>query len=159
MSNEFISNFITECIEKNIFDKDSICEEAIRQSKEIDIELAKLDKLRRRQIQLRSVLKSFDHESVRRIRGSRIVTERPQDKLNDSMDLFIDMKIKICDFLEKTGPVTSRSIMDAVGDLQRDEVTYGAIKSLSENGIIDRDNNGRVIKGVNWDKRPSRVES
>src|SRR5690606_18007947 len=159
MSNDFVADFITECIKKNILDSDSICNEAIRQSQEIDAELARLDKLRYRQIQLRNVLKSFNHESVRKIRSSRIVTERPQDKLNESIDLFIDMKIKICNYIEENGPATSRVIMDAVGNFQRDEVTYGAIKSLSEHGIIDRDELGNVIKGVNWDKRPIKVET
>lgn len=152
MSDDFVSDFISECVSKDIFSASQICEEAIRQMKDHEEELIKADQLRLRIYNLRKVLKQFSHETVRKIRSNRLA--EPANITAEADDNIKKFAIKVCEYIEDNGPSLPPQIRDAIGTYEDHSRIYGAMKWLGENGVIVRDSAGaKFLKGKNWDTR------
>jgi len=160
MSEDFVSDFIEECVNKNIFDAKQICEEAIKQIKVNEDELIKADQIRIKIYNLRKVLKQFNHETVRKIRSNRLRDVSKAYINTSELDLIKNYAINICNYIEKNGPSSPHQIRDAIGSYEDHVKIYGAMKWLGEKNIITRDSSGlKFLKGNNWDIRPNNIHS
>lgn len=155
-SEDFVENFITECITKGIKAKKAICEAAKAEMDEINVKLREFNNLRIRYKNLKSVLREFNHESLKRTKNDENTVFYETVDINDSP--YYDSLIEICEFINNSNSiVTSREIMDAVGSRENSQIIYSCIKILAENGIISRNEDRHIIKGPNWDNRPIKL--
>lgn len=152
MSDNFVSDFIEECVNNNIYGAKDICEEAIKQIKSYEEELLKADQLRIKIYNLRKVLKQFNHDSVRKIRSNRIA--ETSSSHSNELDNLSKFASAICKYIEENGPSSPYQIRDAIGSYEDHVKIYSAMKWLGENNIIVRDNSGsKFLQGNSWDSR------
>lgn len=151
---DFVDNYISECIDNGIKDKDSICSYALKEMDEIDIKIREINALRIRYKNLKDVLRSFNHDSVKRLKQNNVLPE-----FSDFSDIgeseYLPMIMDICNLIEvsSTG-ITSREILDRVGSVETNSECYLCIKALSDNGIISRNESRLIFRGPKWDERP-----
>src|SRR5260221_5696155 len=129
----FMESYISYCVSVGITSPKNICEKVIQEIDILDKELAKSNDLRIKRKNLVSILKNFDHESIRKFR-------KPTDMLNELIDSdnpsYKEYLINICSFIElKEKTVSKREIMDHVGGLEQNQIVYMAIKWLCDRGI------------------------
>lgn len=157
MSEQFVANYIEIQISKGKSTPKDICVEAQEEIEALDREIKKIEKLRTRQNNLHSVIRQLGGQDLKRDPKKIITIDSSvsEDELDSYLKTFC---IKICDFIEKcSGPTNPREIMDEVGSLQENKITYTAIKWLLEQGIISRLDNGPnrfIVQGENWSNRP-----
>lgn len=152
-SDDFVEQFISECIAKGVTSQKLICEIAQKEMIEIDEKLRESNLLRIRYKNLRDVLKNFNHESLKKIKNNAISSFNEIGNIKESP--YYDSLIKICAFIDFSKDiVTSREIMDKFGNRENSQEIYGLIKTLADHGIISRNENRHIIKGPKWDSRP-----
>ena len=152
-SNDFVENYISDCIDNGISSQKAIVEKAYAEMQEIDKKLRESNLLRIRYKNLKDVLKEFNHESLKRIKEYQPQIYNDITDIKDSS--YYNVLIEICEFINSTDLlVTSREIMNAIGDIENSQIILGCIKTLSDNGIILRDKERHILKGPKWDERP-----
>lgn len=152
-SEDFVDDYISNCIELNIKKPKDICEFALKEMQEIDEKLRESNLLRIRYRNLKDVLKEFNHESLKRIKENQVAVYNSIDDIKDSS--YYNILIEICEFIDSSkNIVTSREIMDAISNIENNKVIFGCIKTLSDNGIISRNKDRHILKGPKWDERP-----
>jgi len=152
-SEDFIENFITDCISKGIKSTKAICESAKSEMDKIDEQLRQSNLLRIRYKNLKSVLREFNHESLKRSKNENYHIIYETTDINESP--YFNILIEICNFIEKSeNVVTAREIMDIIGNRENSQIIYSCIKTLAENGIISRNENRHIIKGPKWSDKP-----
>lgn len=152
-SNDFVEDFISECIDNGISSQKAIAEKAYIEIQEIDKKLRESNLLRIRYRNLKDVLKEFNHESLKRIKENQVAVYNSIDDIKDSS--YYNILIEICEFIDSSkNIVTSREIMDAISNIENNKVIFGCIKTLSDNGIISRNKDRHILKGPKWDERP-----
>lgn len=159
-SEDFVENFIENCILKGIKSQKDICDAALLEMQEIDEKLRESNLLRIRQKNLKQVLRELGHESLKKTRVNEDMKILGDiDKIENSS--YISMMIKICNFIDNNldNSITSREIINSVGSMDNDKEVYICIKNLYDNGILARDSNRNVICGPKWDERPQNVIS
>lgn len=158
MSNEnFVEDFIEECISKGIKSQKDICDTALSKMQEIDLKLRESNKLRMEFKNLKQVLKDLGHESIKKPRtNEEIQTTGDIGKIENSS--YFSMMVNICNYIENSisESITSREIINGVGSMENDKEIYICIKNLYDNGILTRsgDKERFVIRGQNWENRP-----
>jgi len=151
---DFVNEYISECIDRGIKTTKDICNEARKEMDSIDKKLIEANKLRIRFKNLKQVLKNFNHESVRKNR-----TNDHTVILNQGGDItksfFYEVMIKICDYIDSSeSPFTTREIANHVSGIENASDTFLCIKELADNGIILRNEERQIIKGPKWNERP-----
>jgi hypothetical protein len=155
-SDDFVNNFISECIDNNIKSPKAICDLAQKEMAEIDEKLREFNKLRIRYKNLKSVLRQYDHESIARTKNETFQSFNENEDITEY--IHYSVLIDICEFIESSESIiTPREIMDAIGDRENSEIVYGCIKTLGDHGIVSRDNDRNIIKGPKWDIRPTKL--
>ncbi len=157
MSDNFVEEFLSDCIDNDIVSPKEICDKVVKRSGEITDILKAQNNLRVELKNLNKVLRHFGHDSVKRKRKKKVQTVNPNASVADLDQAFIEQIVKICNFVNETSSsVTPRSIMDAVGNLEADSEVYVAIKWLCENGILYKNDDRSLEKGERWDTRPTK---
>lgn len=155
-SDDFVENFISECLEQGITNMADICNKAIEKRDEIDAKLEEIQPLREQRENLQKVLRSLNHNESKR--GRRNLPPMINASIgNDDGDItFQPLLIDICNVINNaTRPLTSREIVTQVGwDKQDPTPIFMGIKYLFERGILKRNNDRAVGPGENWDYRP-----
>jgi|ERR1700748_888298 len=153
-SEDFVEEYVSNCIDRGISSTKAICEEALREMEEINKKIREENNLRTQYKNLKHVLRHFNHESVRRTKtndSSIILNEF--SSITDSS--YYDIMIKICQLIDMPNKIyTSREIMDSISGLENNTETYICIKDLADKGIIERDINRNLVKGPKWNERP-----
>ncbi|SRR6266705_1814884 len=153
---DFVENFISLCIDKGINSPKAICEVALKEIQEIDEKLRESNKLRLRYKDLRSVLKNFNHESIRKTKDNIVSTYIETSDIKNSP--YYNILIEVCEFINNSEElITSREIMDSIGNRENSQIIYGCIKTLADHGIISRDQDRHFIKGPKWEERPTEL--
>lgn len=156
MSNNFVDSYIDQCVDEGISDPKVMCERALSRIEEIEKKLLEFNSLRNEQKNLKSVLKFFNHESVKKTRKKNVQVIINDNITNDNFDSsYEDTLIAICNIIKnnKTS-VSKRQIMDGVGGLEKNQIVYMAIKWLCDRGILSQEVDRTLIKGPNWENRP-----
>lgn len=155
-NNDFVEEYISECIDRGISNSKLICKEAIKEMEEIDIKIREANTLRIRYKNLKQVLKNFNHESVRKNKTNDF-TAMLNETGNIKDSAYFDYMIKICDFIDNDSKFyTSRDIINSISGIENSTEIYICIKDLSDKGIIARDESEDrfIIKGPKWAERP-----
>lgn len=150
MQDDFFDNYIVDSIKNGYASPREICNRALMELDEIDKKIRETNNLRIRYKNLKQVLKSFDHESTKKIKNNI-------ELLNDYNvnTLYNHVIINICSFIEKQEKsVSSREIIDNVGNREQHQEIYMGIKYLCDNGILSRKEDRSFIIGLNWNDRP-----
>lgn len=151
-SDDFVENYITKCIDNGISKPKAICEVALKEIEEIDKKLRESNLLRIRYKNLKLVLKNFNHESLKRTKD-HIPSYIEIDDIHNSP--YYSVLIEICEFIEKSkSTLTSREIMDSIGNRENSHEIFGCIKTLADNGIISKNQERHILKGPKWEERP-----
>ena len=148
-SDDFLNEYVIESIKSGYCSPKEICDRALNELNDIDKKIRETNILRIKSKNLKQVLKNFGHDSANKRKNvSEFLLE---SNLND---LYNTTVINICEFVEyKCKPVTSREILDNVGNREQHQQTYMAIKWLCDSGILSRNSDRSFIPGENWDKR------
>lgn len=158
MVDDFVNNFISDCIDNNIKSPKAICDVVLNEMKEIDLKLRESNKLRIRYKNLKDVLRQYNHESILKTKNESFQSFNEAEDITDY--IHYDVLIDVCEFIEASQSIiTPREIMDAVGDRENSEIVFGCIKTLGDHGIICRDNDRKILKGPKWDKRPTKLDT
>lgn len=163
MSQEFINEFITTCIQNGKTSPIDICAVAKEEILSLDQEMKKIEDLRVRQSNLRAVVRQLGGTEVnKRAKRAPIIVDS-QLKENELDQYIREMCVKICDYIESQYPkqLKPREIMDAVSSLEENKAVLTAIKWLHDNSIIDRREDSfsrEILKGKDWDLRPKNLE-
>ena len=158
-SEEFLSSFIDNCIEKGQTSPTAMCNEAQKEIDLIEEELKKIEALRMRQSSLRQIIRQFSGaEPAKRAKKAPMITDLSKDSLDPQIR---DICIKVCELVESKAPtkLTPYQIRDAVVSLENHMVAYAAIKSLWDRGVIQRLDEGPSVlisKGPKWNERPTK---
>lgn len=143
---EFVQNYISECIETGIFSLKDICEKASLEIKDIEKKLSEFSNLRIKEKNLKNVIRTLSVDKEEK----KINYDFDDSQFSDN-PVFKEMLTKICDLFKNGGTFSSREIMDAVGSLEENQMIYMSIKHLCDNGILSRDEISRkIIKGERW---------
>lgn len=158
MFEEVISKFIVECAERGVTQPEGIRQEALIKIKKIDEILAEADKLRRDRSNMVSVIRSFGFEMPKSAR--RTIPVLSEETTEDDLDpSTLSHAIKICQYLEQHDSATPRELMTEFGiTSEKDFEIYTVVKWLSATGICGRTATGALIKGHEWDNRPTEKE-
>lgn len=156
---DFVNEYISTCIQNGKTTPTDICEEASKEILSLDEEIKKIESIRSRQSNLRSVIRQLGGgEVVKRAKKAPMVVD---PLLSESeLDSYVhEICVKICDYIEKTHPVKlkPREIMDAVSSLEENKIVLTGIKWLWDHGVIEREENSlvrEISKGKNWNERP-----
>jgi hypothetical protein len=152
-SEDFIDDFISECIDKGIKTPNAICDVVIAEMDEIDKKLRESNLLRIKYKDLKSVLKHFDHFSLKKIDYASDSTFSEVSNLKDFS--YYNILIDICNFIDNAkNHITPREVMDSVGSRENSDIIYGCIKILGDHGIITRNEDRLIFKGPKWSERP-----
>lgn len=156
-SENFVEDFIEECISKGIKSQKDICDTALLKMQEIDKKLRDSNQLRIDFKNLKQVLKELGHESIKKPRvNEEIKTNGDIGEIENSA--YLTIMVNICNFINNSTQdfITSREIVNAVGSMENDQEIYICIKNLYDNGILARsgDKERYVIKGPSWENRP-----
>ena len=152
---EFVENFIDNCIDNGTTKPKDICEKALARIDIIDQELQEYRDLRIEKQRLIKVLKAFNHEGAKnRGRRPRAPMINPDVEINDDPS-YKDVLAKICDIVEHNSPIEMRELTEKTGyDLQDVTPLYTAVKWLFNRGILSRQENRALVKGTQWENRP-----
>jgi hypothetical protein len=152
MTIDFVSSYVSECIKKGSCKPEEICKNALDEIRICQNKIAEIDNLRIRKDNLTQVLRYFNHDSIRSLKGNKVDTsERP----DESSVQFQEFSIKICSYVENSvGPVSVSSIVESVGGYEFHALIYGAIKKLCSDEVLDRNDDRKIIQGVKWQQRP-----
>ena len=155
----FMSDFIKQCIADGKNSPGEICEVANEKIDELDIEIKKIELLRTRQSNLRTVIRRLGGEIQTKCKPKhssiKMDFSASEDKLNSSIR---DLCIKICKFMENSKRATVRDIMDSVANIEESTSVFMSIKWLADKGILSRDETSServVILGDSWENRPT----
>jgi len=162
---DFVEKYISDCIDHGICSPKEMCDHALNRIDEIDEELMVQNTLRKEKNHLQMVLRTFNHESSKKPRKSRVPIINPDVAETDLEPSYINLLSSICDFIKASKrSVMPREIMDRmlrdnkvehgnVDDKQR--CIYMSIKWLLDKGMVNRDDTDRSISpGKNWKDRP-----
>ncbi len=153
MSDDFIEMYINDCVSIGISSPKKICEKALEELDIVDKELSQANELRTKRKNLLSILKSFDHDSIKKFKKTNDISNM-SDMDNDN-PLYKESLIKICLFIENNNRcISKREIMDHVGGLEQNQLVYMAIKWLCDRGILVTNEDRTLSKGENWESRP-----
>lgn len=152
MNNQFVSDYIQQCVKNGIDNPKDICDAVREEIAEIDAKLHDADGLRIRKLDLHQVLITYGSNSLKRT--------NLETNLDEESDEAKQIYAKICDVIDQYGSMTNREIIQKVGSYQEDMKVIRAIKWLGERQIIARDGtlDNKLIRGSNWDARPKDVE-
>ena len=152
---DFIEQFISSCIKEGICSPNAICNAALKRIDEIDEILREQNVFRIEKANLRKVLRNFEHESIKRIKISKLNLINSDTSLNDMDASHKEFLIKICNYIGSVNkPITGREIMDAVGKMEENAYIYMAIKWLCEKNVLIRRDDRCLEKGDGWENRP-----
>ena len=156
MSEEFVDQYMEECIVAGASSPTLMCERAISRLKEIEVEIERLGALRKEKANLMSVLKTFDHDFIKR--KSKVKMPIINDDLLDADNNpgYKEVLIKICDVVfNANSPVNPREIVESTGYSTKDPTgVYMGIQWLHKRGIIKRNSDRTIDIGENWNDRP-----
>jgi hypothetical protein len=147
-----------ECIKNGKITPFDMCQEAKTEILTLEEEVKKIEGIRTRQSNLRAVIRQLGGVEVvkKTKRAPTIIDSSITEK---DLDPYIrDMCAKVCNFIESSGPVGPRQIMDAVASVDERKLVIVSIKWLWDQSIITRDEGSlvrEISKGKSWDKRPT----
>ncbi len=152
MSENFMEKYINDCVALGISSPKNICDKVLEDIDGVDKELAVSNDLRIKRKNLISILKSFDHDSVKKFKKSADILNALIDSENPSYKEYL---INICSFIEKKNEdtISKREIMDHVG-WDQNQIVYMAIKWLCDRGILITNEDRSISKGESWSSRP-----
>src|SRR6266576_5287512 len=132
----FNSTFISECVNKNILSMADICEEGKKQFNDLDKQITEL---RIKKNDLSNFLKQFNESN----------TDKNNDQ-NKIVEVSEELQNQVCKYLKTHTNVKAGNLVDALGGYSEQTKIYSAIKRLGEKDVIERDENGFIIPGMNW---------
>lgn len=150
MSNDYVTNFINDCLKQGISSPEEMVKFASSKIDSLEKDIRNLEVLRAEQSNLKLVIKRLGKETPKK---------KPELKnvLNSKIELdqyTKELCTKIYDLLAWKEQVSPREIMDSTVGLASNSQAYLAIKYLQENGILKRTASGlALMKGQGWDKR------
>lgn len=157
MSEENISEFISDCVKQGFCLPEQIKEKALERIRIIDDKIAEADRLRPERSDMISVIKSFGGE-IPKPATKRVIPIN--DNLStEELDQKTITNIKlVCAYIEKHGSATPRDLMTALGvTAENDSEVYSVIKWLCIKGIASkREKDRALIQGTNWANRPKK---
>jgi len=152
MSNDYVTNFINNCLKQGVASPDEMVKLAISQVQELENKIQQLEVLRAEQSNLKLVIKRLGKEPPKSNKLEIKNVINPQIELDEYTK---ELCGKICNLLDKGEQVTPREIMDSTVGLASNSQAYLAIKYLQDNGVLKRTANGLALtKGQNWSNRP-----
>ncbi len=158
MSNEFVNDFVDQCINSGKNNPKDIILEAQSKIDELEEKIKQIELLRSQQNNYRSVIKHLGGGDVVR-KAKRPVTVDTSVSEEDLPPYIRSLCVKICSFIENNKEdITPRMILDHCGSLQENKAAFVALKWLHDHGIVDRKTDGMarlVIVGPKWDERPT----
>lgn len=158
MQENFIDLYVSSCISSGISTPTEICKAAKEEISSLEEEVKKIEAIRERQTNLRSLIRQLGGNEIKRNKKSPIVSISLISEKD--LDPFIrDMCVKICNYIEEKNPkkLKPREIMDAVSSLEDNKIVLTAIKWLWDQGIVEREENSisrEISQGKNWANKP-----
>jgi hypothetical protein len=155
-SEDFLNEYINTCISEGTSSPKDICQKALNEIQELNKQIAEANALRIKVKNLHFVLRNFNHESTRKQRRNNIVTAMNNTLNNNIEDIsYKALIINICEYFENIEEsVTPRVIMDTLCGVEQNAAVYMAIKWLCDRGILTRNEDRTLNKGLNWEMRP-----
>lgn len=152
MSDEFVFDYVAECTKDGAANAKSICEMALVEIRDLEEEISKGDIARARRFNLIKVLKHFSHESVHKVRNSKISPVANLETAEVSVSSATEELMgKICEYVNAHNECTAEEILRTVGDYKHNEATFSSIKILCQKGILSQQPNRTLIKGESWE--------
>lgn len=132
----FTSQFLKECIGKNITSGPDICAEAQRQILELDEEVKKITEIKSKQDKLKLVIKQF----------GKNINQRPINVINTNISKSeldaptLQVCMKIVSKIENNGKFECNDLFSEHPSIER-KIVFFSLKWLHDNEIITRNNN------------------
>jgi hypothetical protein len=151
---DFCEKFVSDCIKSGITKPNDICDLALKKIEEIDIEIEKAKILRLERDKYQSVLRNFNHKSIK-TRG------RKQNPTIVNFDADSDMEeyeTLIVDIITQFTDVNNMTVVDLAGRVGYGAGTdptplYTALKWLQAKNILFREGDRSLSRGNNWDNK------
>lgn len=149
----FIETFTNNCILNGKSTPLLICEEARKDLALLNEEISKIELLKIKQANLKTVIKQFGGNNIIKNKKSSIIKEEPVNN-----DAHKQMCVKVCDYIDTQdpNPVVPKQIIEAISSIENNKIVLTAILWLWKQNIIKRDDNleRKISKGKNWSDRP-----
>ena len=155
---EFISKYISTCAEKGINSPADIARSAEDRIKDIDKLLMQADIARAERGNLQEVIRSFGFDPPKQVKKRKTIINDEFSK--DDLDpRSYEIARGICEYIAKNNEPSKLSlIMSSIGNVRADYEVYEVIKWLTITGIISRQEDRSLIKGLCWEDRPMKKE-
>jgi len=152
-SNQFLADFILECVNSGKNTISNICEAANTKIRDIESEINKIEQLRVEQNKYKNIVKQL---SPNRSKNKEATALLDVDSSAPITPYIKELCFRICNFVEEKKQTDPRSIMDGVANIEENFAVYTSIKWLNDQGIIKRTGPDRLIMaGDNWANRDS----
>jgi hypothetical protein len=147
---DYLSNFMNKCISNQKSSIQDITESANQRLKEIQLELSKVEELRKEEKVLNSLLKQLGGD-VKQSSCESIGSHIKFDELDVEIK---NLSFSIIDFVQNNSNVSVRNIIDAVSSLENTRLVLSSLKWLIDNKILSRDESTRLIsRGELWEEK------
>jgi uncharacterized protein YecE (DUF72 family) len=155
--NQFLADFILDCVNNNKKTVLDICEMANTKIRDIETEINKIEQLRVEQNKYKNIIKQL---SPNRTKNKEVSALLNIDSSAPITPYIKELCFRICNFVNEKTQTDPRSIMDGVANIEENFAVYSAIKWLNDQGIIKRIGPDRLITaGDNWNNRDSLHEN
>lgn len=139
----FTQSFINECIKNNKSNLNDIISQAELEIKEIDTDLKKMENLRTRQINLRTMLRQLG--SSKKKADPSVTEENDPQVIKAEESVLVYLRA-----MSSRNNFSVRDILDAAGQEDDSKIVLIAIKNLICRQILLRNPEGSLIRGSNW---------
>lgn len=139
---QFVADFIQQCIENQVVDTQGICEQALKEIEELDIQIHAADMARVRKNKLTQVLKYFNHKSAR-TRNTKVSAAKNKSIDEVAESITDDYKNNIIDYISTHPDCNAMDILQFLGDFKNNEKVFFALKILVDEGKIQKDSSNQ----------------
>jgi len=156
---DFVSDYISNCVETGICSPASIVEKAQQRVDEIDELLMAQNFLRQEKINLEKVIRTFSKKTNRAAKPA-INTDAEESELTEE---YRDLILSVCSIVEPSQGIMPREIINkmmnhnSIKEYSHDErqkVIYLTIKWLIDRDIIGKNSDRSLRKGDCWENKP-----
>jgi hypothetical protein len=150
----YLNDFMNECISSGRSSVQDITEAAKQKIKYIEIEIEKIDSLKKEEKALKSLLKQLGGDTDKNF-VERIILSQDFNLLNSDIK---NISHSIIEFVSEHNDVSVQNIIEATSGLENSRLVLTALKWLIDNKIISRNEKSRKIsRGEQWDLKEKKL--